>query len=149
MQKTKNATKKTLPKKTGHKESKSKQAVRLALNTDLSRSEIALVLNTSVSNVCQALSRFGIEPKDVKTFREKEADMLAEIRAKFLNSLQSADINVENPQDARNISTSYGILYDKERLSLDKSTSNIAIAADDIAAIRALRAREAEPDVDI
>ena len=149
MQKTKNATKKTLPKKTGHKESKSKQAVRLALNTDLSRSEIALVLNTSVSNVCQALSRFGIEPKDVKTFREKEADMLAEIRAKFLNSLQSADINVENPQDARNISTSYGILYDKERLSLDKSTSNIAIAADDIAAIRALKAREAEPDVDI
>ncbi|MFA7063381.1 MAG: hypothetical protein WC132_04520 [Methanomethylophilus sp.] len=149
MQKTKNATKKTLPKKTGHKESKSKQAVRLALNTDLSRSEIARVLNTSVSNVCQALSRFGIEPKDVKAFREKEADMLAEIRAKFLNSLQSADINVENPQDARNISTSYGILYDKERLSLDKSTSNIAIAADDIAAIRALKAREAEPDVDI
>ena len=88
---------------------------------NLTNLEIAKLLDCSASNIYQRCQDIEFTNKYV-TYRAK---YFAHLQRKILQEISSTDLKKANLRDKV---ISAGILYDKERLESDLSTSNIAYA---------------------
>jgi len=61
---------------------------------------------------------------DLETWKQRRADILAHKQAVTLSKLNPADIEKASPRDKAVI---FGVLYDKERLERNQSTSNVSV----------------------
>ena len=100
----------------------------------LSYAEIGNMIGRSKQAVHQRLQPYKDAIDNLPAFKENRADIFAILQARLLNSLTDDDIK-RIPPGSR--FTGVGILYDKERLERDKSTSNVAIADIETARITA------------
>jgi hypothetical protein len=89
-----------------------------------SYAEIGKILGCTKQNVELRLRPFKAEIEALESFKEQKADVLAVYQLKLLNSLTESDIKNIPPGSRL---TGFGILYDKERLERDKSTSNLSV----------------------
>ena len=96
-------------------------------------------LECSKQNISNRLKAIGIKPGGIKQFKENRAELLAYYQLQLLQSLTPDEIK-KIPPGSR--ATTFGILYDKERLERGESTQNIAYAdmSKDLETIRAKRA---------
>ena len=95
-------------------------ALKLAgLNTR----QIAETLGCSKTNIHNRLKQYEPEIKGLKVYKDHRADIFALEQKRLLDSIDDKDIK-KTPIAAR--MTSFGILYDKERLERGESTENIA-----------------------
>ena len=87
---------------------------------------IAKKHNVARSTVVDVLAKFGIKNEELQAFRESEPDLIADTRSKILRHLR--DEKRLEKANFHQLSVSYGILIDKERLMLGQSTSIVSIA---------------------
>lgn len=87
--------------------------------------ECARDLEMSTTAVTNALDKENIRPGYLKLYKDHKANVLALMQKKILDSVSIEDL--EKASLAQKM-MGYGILYDKERLELGKSTQNIAFA---------------------
>ena len=99
--------------------SKAEAILTLASNTELSKTQIAEMVNTSLPNVCQTLSRYGIDLNNAEPYKKHRAEILAGLQDKILNEVKAEDIKSASLLQKV---TTVGILYDKERLERNLST---------------------------
>ena len=92
----------------------------------LSYSEIGSLVNCSKVNVYNRLVDFKEDIESLKSFKDNRADLFAVYQSALINSINLNDIK-KMPAASR--VTAAAILYDKERLERDKSTSNVGIEA--------------------
>lgn len=98
--------------------------IELARNEPkLSRRELSRQLGCSRNTVDKALAIYANSKEDIELFRKRRADIFAEKQRTILNTLTGKKIEAMNPRDAI---VGMGILYDKERLEMGESTSNVA-----------------------
>jgi len=91
----------------------------------LTYKDIGKHFGVSKESVHEVLHRYIPEELNPKVFREKRGDILAAKQEQVLLSLTEDDIK-SIPPGSR--ATTFGILYDKERLERDLSTANVAYA---------------------
>lgn len=97
-------------------------------NPDLTLEEMGNILGCSAQNVHTRLNDYKPVVQKLERFRKHEGKVLATIRKKVTDTLQSFeedDLKKVNPRD---LTVMYGVLYDKGRLEEGKSTSNISLA---------------------
>ena len=102
-------------------------------NPDISRSNIAKIVNVDKALVTQVLKRYGLNLQVINSFKTNRAEILAGKQAALMSSLSTKDIQKASPYQKVGM---FGILYDKERLERDLSTTNLASIHADIAALR-------------
>jgi hypothetical protein len=102
---------------------------------DLTVREVAAICDTSHSHVIATLQRYGIQKERVDNFKKHRGDILAGLQERMINSVTDKDIKQATMLQRV---TATAILYDKERLERDLSTSNIASVHADVAAMKAL-----------
>jgi hypothetical protein len=107
-----------------------------AEHPDLTVREIAAIADCSHVNVVTTLQRYGIKQENIDNFKRTRADILAGLQDKLLSSITN-----ENVQQASMLQkvTASAILFDKERLERDLSTSNTASVFGDIAALKGIK----------
>lgn len=98
---------------------------------NLSHAQIAKIVGCRSQNITQRLQASGIT--SLRNFKKNRADVFATIQSRILNSIGDDDIK-KAPFGSR--ITAAAILYDKERLERDKSTSNVLSIHSDIAALK-------------
>ncbi len=91
-------------------------------NRKLTYLEIARILGCSEQNVHQRLQPFRQSIDHLQAVKDTQADTLAVISDSILSSLNSKDIQKSSAYQKVGM---YGVLFDKERLARDKSTSNV------------------------
>jgi predicted DNA-binding protein YlxM (UPF0122 family) len=122
----------------GQKIRTAKQEQIITLHTqqpDASMREIARQAGCDGSYVTEVLQRYGLIQKEVNDFKTNRANIFAGLQHQLLSSITQADIQ-KTPIASRIVAA--GILYDKERLESDKSTSNHDIIFKDIAMLKGL-----------
>jgi hypothetical protein len=92
-------------------------------NPALTVREIATLTNCDHSNVVRVLQRYGIVAQEVNEFKDHRAEVLAGLQHRLIQSITSEDIK-KAPLGSRILAAAQ--LYDKERLEVGKTTSNIA-----------------------
>jgi len=92
----------------------------------LSYSEIGNMIGRSKQAVHQRLQPYRNAIDNLPAFKENRADIFAIHQQRLLNSLTDDDIKKMPPGSRM---TSFGILYDKERLEKGESTSNVSVLA--------------------
>ena len=102
-------------------------------NPDISRADIAKIVNADKALVTQVLHRYGLDSEIIQNYKQYRADIIAGKQEELLSSLSTDDIKKASPYQKVGM---FGILYDKERLERDLSTSNLASIHADIAALR-------------
>jgi hypothetical protein len=107
---------------------------------DLSMRDIAAVCNTDAANVCRVLHAYGINKQMVDEYKQHRADVFAGMQYRILSSITTDDIQTASLMQR---SAALGILYDKERLERNMSTSNTLSIHTDIAALQAREPEEA------
>lgn len=85
--------------------------------------EIATLLGVKDHSTIARRLKHLTPRKTTQIFREMRADILTEKQRQLLMKSHDA-----TPKETRDLMTSFGILYDKERLERGQSTSNTAIA---------------------
>jgi hypothetical protein len=115
------------------KGSKTEAILTLTATTPATPPQIAHSVNATRQLVHQVYQRYGIEPNTLESYKQHRADILAGKQEMILSSIDADSIKAM-PIGQRIMS--YGILYDKERLERDMSTSNVASVHADIAALR-------------
>ncbi len=88
----------------------------------LSYEKIGVIAGISKQAVQQAMKRAGYDPAGIKHFRDNESDSIAGKRKMILAAM---DQKKAEKASIRDLSISYGVLYDKGRLQDDRSTENI------------------------
>jgi len=91
----------------------------------LSAVDIGRIVGCSDSNVRQRLSEAGYPIIKAKHFKEHEATIINLKRKEILESISETD---KKKASLMQKVTSYGILFDKQRVLEDKSTENIAFS---------------------
>jgi len=94
-------------------------------NKKLTHDQIANIVGTSRSNISQRLKEVEDQISWTTEFRANRAFLLSNLQHRIINSITPADIQKANLRDKI---ISAGILFDKERLEMGLSTSNIAYA---------------------
>lgn len=107
-----------------------------AHHPNLSMREIGAIADTDHAHVIRTLQTYGIIRDRVEAFKRSRADVFAGFQEKIMASITPEEIQ-KAPFGSR--ITAAAILYDKERLERDLSTSNVASVIGDIEAIRAMR----------
>ncbi len=92
----------------------------------LTYQEIAEYFGCTPQAVNQRLQPFMIDP-DLQVFKDNRSEIFANIQWQLLKSIDKKDIK-RTPVTSR--ITGAAILYDKERLETDKSTSNVHLYHD-------------------
>ena len=93
---------------------------------DLSYEKIGKMVGRDKSNIARALQRYGIESEKVEQYKDFRADYLAGVQDKMLEAVSKKDMEKVSVRD---LSVSYGILFDKERLQRGLSTQNTSLAS--------------------
>ncbi len=101
---------------------------------DLNTVEIGVLADCNHSTVVRTLARYGINLNDLQEYKSKRADIFAGLQHRLLASCTDEDIK-KAPMGSRVLAAAQ--LYDKERLELDKSTSNVGVLVDVIKRIQA------------
>lgn len=104
----------------------------------LTYQEIATYFGCAKTSVHAALKKYGLITERVKVFRKHRANILSELQETILNSIGLEDIEAAS-LPARVLA--FCKLYDKERLERDLSTANVATLHDDIANLKAKKAK--------
>ncbi|MBQ09307.1 MAG: hypothetical protein CMD96_05915 [Gammaproteobacteria bacterium] len=91
----------------------------------LSGTDIAKIVGCSDSNVRKRLAEAGYPIQKAKHFKEHEATIIGLKRKEILESISEGD---KKKASLMQKVTSYGILFDKQRVLEDKSTENIAFS---------------------
>ena len=73
--------------------------------------------------------------KATQIYRDMRADIAAELQRQILGKCDLRTVKITTAKELQSALTGWGILYDKERLERDQSTSNVSIHAD-IAALK-------------
>lgn len=89
----------------------------------LSNDQVAKILGCSKTNVTQRLRDCKDELEGLERYKNHRADILAWKGRRVLNAITEDDLKSASLLQK---TTAYGILYDKERLELGKSTENIS-----------------------
>lgn len=97
----------------------------------LTHKEIGKIVGIARENVTRRL--LDVDIPGIETFKRNRADVFAYHEEKLLNSITDAQIKKAPMRDKV---VSMGILYDKERLERDLSTSNTITVIADIEALR-------------
>jgi len=113
-----------------------KAILTLTTTTPATPTEIAESVDTSLSNVCHTLKRYGIEPNKAESYKKHRADIIAGMQEKILSKVNIEAIKIEGPKELQQALTGWGILYDKERLERDQSTANVYQVVDAIQRIK-------------
>lgn len=92
-------------------------------NPTLTVRQIAKICDTGHSHVVQTLQRYNISQAEVEDFKANRADILAGLQHRLIKSVTEEDIK-KAPLGSRVLAAAQ--LYDKERLEVGKTTSNIA-----------------------
>jgi hypothetical protein len=92
-------------------------------NPALSTSEIGKLVDCSHVNVIHVLRRYGLAKQEVNEYKDNRADILAGLQHRLIQSITTEDIK-KAPLGSRVLAAAQ--LYDKERLEVGKTTSNIA-----------------------
>lgn len=103
---------------------------------DLTTREIGAIADCSHVNVITTLKRYGINHNNLQRYKTNRADILAGLQERLLSSITLEDIQ-KAPLGSRVLAACQ--IYDKERLELNKSTSNSAIIHDSVERINQLR----------
>jgi hypothetical protein len=98
-----------------------------AANPDLTTRQVATLCDTDHSHVIKTLQAYGIDRDSLERYKSHKADILAGIQDRVLLSITDDDIKRASLLQR---TTAVAQLYDKERLELDLSTSNISIHQD-------------------
>jgi hypothetical protein len=88
----------------------------------LSMSQIGTIVNADKSSICRILQDYDYDDARVDAHNKHRAEILANLQAKLLISINNDDIKAMAPRDRV---VAYGILYDKMRLEMGLSTNNI------------------------
>ena len=91
----------------------------------LTFAQIGKLMNCTRQAAHKAFQGIATEFRGVEKFKDIRADLFAMFQKKLLYSLTSKDIK---SMAAGSRITAAAILYDKERLERDKSTSNVSYA---------------------
>jgi hypothetical protein len=94
---------------------------------NLTTREVAAICDTDHTHVLATYKRYGIDSTHVDQYKRHRADLLAGLQDKLLASITNEDIQ-KAPMGSRVLAAAQ--LYDKERLELDKSTSNVGVMVD-------------------
>lgn len=113
--------------------SKSEAILTLAATTPASNVQIADTVNSSKVLVTHVLKRYGIDRNHSDLYKQHRADVLAGMQDAILSTVNPDTINSASLMQRM---AAVGILYDKERLERDLSTSNQASVMVDIAALQ-------------
>ena len=116
-----------------------KQAVIIKTKTEhpeLTTREIAAIAETGHTHVIATLKRYGINREHTDRYKRSRADILCGLQDRILASVTNKDIQKASLFQKAGV---VGLLYDKERLELDKSTSNVGVVVD---LIKRLQAQE-------
>lgn len=89
----------------------------------LNKNEIASIAGCDHAHVIRTLQNYGLIKDDVDDFVNNRAAVFAGMQHRLLKSITDADIQ-KTPVGSRILATAQ--LYDKERLEVGKTTSNIA-----------------------
>jgi len=119
------------------------RAVDLRLNAGLTCQEIADILKVSKQAIHQQLLKL-IPTEHTEIYKNHRADILSHAQLRLLSALTDDKIK---KMAGRDLVVSAGILYDKERLERDLSTSNVDVIERDIAALKGLRGKPGPQDV--
>ena len=87
--------------------------------------DIGKVFNCSKSAVKQLLDKYLPDGVDVESVKKYRAEILTAKSSQLLTSLTPDKIKEMTGQS---LATSFGILYDKERLERNLSTDNVSVA---------------------
>ena len=125
-----------------------KKAIQLKMEKNLSYGQIAAIQGVSRQAIHQQIQKFIPDTQIITAFKNNRADILAHAQLKAIESYLSLDIEQHKSLVERRGLVDFGILFDKERLELGKSTSIISSMTDDQldARLRALVAREQAVD---
>ena len=98
-------------------------------NPNLTQEQASQILNCSKANIIDHLARHNISWRAIKDnlnkYKNNRADILALKGQMLIDNLSYERIKELNVKDSV---WSYAVLYDKERLERDKSTSNVGMA---------------------
>ena len=97
--------------------------IELIENKGLNQSQAAKVLGCDHSNISRRLSELDYNPGFLKSFKSNRADVLAYYQSEILKYLTPDKLEKAS---AYQLTGMFSIMYDKERLELDKSTHNIS-----------------------
>jgi len=117
-------------------------ALSLRINNGLSYAQIGAIQGKSKQAIHQRL-RHILPDEATEAYKAKRADILSRVQLRVLESIDDESIN-KAPLAAR--ATTYGILYDKERLERGQSTSNMMSVHADLEALRGARREIQEAD---
>ena len=101
----------------------------------LTQENMAQKLDVSVSTVKNALARLReefpdlLKIKDLEEFRREESDHLGSLRQMILSALKQKVLKMNLSQVSfQQLSTIYGVLFDKDRLLRGEATEHVAHA---------------------
>jgi hypothetical protein len=80
-----------------------------------------------------AITKYTKAAREIDTFRSNRADIIAELQKMLLSSI---DLKAIQKASLQQKVLAFAVLYDKERLELDKSTANIDVLHNQIAQIK-------------
>ncbi len=89
----------------------------------LTYAEIGAIVGCTKETVFYHIGKLRDSIDNLKAFKENRADLLSIQQDRLINSLTDADIQKSSAYQKVGM---FSLLYDKERLERDKSTSNIA-----------------------
>ncbi|KKN66869.1 hypothetical protein LCGC14_0467370 [marine sediment metagenome] len=98
---------------------------------DMPVKDIAERVGCDTSNIYAMISRLKKNGELLKTYRDKEAELIDNVRAGILSNIDHAIINdnliPEKPSEIQQLSTAFAILTDKSMLVQGKATSNVNV----------------------
>ena len=94
--------------------------IEIARNTELTHEQIAKLNNVERSTVTKVLQKYGIEKKELDEYKTNRADILAGIQHRIAKCITDEEIK-NAPLNIK--AMTFGVMYDKERLELGKSTT--------------------------
>jgi hypothetical protein len=92
----------------------------------MSNAEIARVVGCSPVNIHQRFKALEYNPQYVKNFTQYEVEVLEWAKSLLISGLTPEKVKKMSPRD---ISISYGVFFDKQRLLMGQSTENVDLHA--------------------
>jgi hypothetical protein len=105
-------------------DTKARKIVALAVHSNAPPTDIAAIVKTSRQNVHQTLKRYGIDTKDLESYKDRRAEILTGIQAKLLKSV---DDTVIQKASLNNIAYAFSQFHNAERLETGQTTGNIGV----------------------
>jgi len=113
-------------------------------NPDMTQDEMATILGCDRTNISKRLAGQEQVTKSLDRYSKYEGRVIAKIRQNVATALQDftpEDLKKYSPRD---LSVTFGVLYDKGRLEAGKSTANVSLADAGLKMVDSLQALSKE-----